>query len=609
MTLPHFWNESLTAGLVNHVWQSTVIIGLAWLLAQALRNNHARVRYWVWFAASVKFLVPFSLLIAAGKWMQSLLALSAIHKPVVAAAMAQIAQPFSPVEVYDAGPSPAVGHASNWLQYALLAVWICGALLVAARFARAWWMANSARRAATPLPLAADVPVLCTAAAMEPGIFGIVRPVLLLPEGIVERLSAGQLRTIIAHEMCHVRRRDNLTFAVHQVVKTLFWFHPAAWWIEARLIEERERACDEAVVRTRETAEVYAEGILNVCRFYVESPAACVAGVTGADLKERIVRIMTGQTARNLSTGRKLLLAALCAMVVSAPLLAGLAWATQQPEPQQGVDVMQLPKFEVVAIKPHKDEGMNMRIGARFLPDGFTADGWPLDNFLRQAFSLSSDRILNQPEWAKSARYDIQAKVAPEDAPKLKGMSFDQRWAMMIPILQDRFALKFHHETREMEVYTLVVAKGGPKLKEATPEEMAASGPPPPDKPGAAVGPRKGQMMMSMDPQGMRLETHASTMALLAHLLSQQLGSTVVDKTGLTAVYDYTLTFTPDQGAGPMGISPGSHGPPDGAEQSQEPPAPLIFTALQEQLGLKLVAQKQQVDVVVIDHIEQPSAN
>jgi bla regulator protein blaR1 len=608
MNLPLSWNGLFAPAMVNHVWQSTVAVGIAWLVTAALRKNHARVRYWVWFAASVKFLLPFALLTAAGEWLRSLVAVAAIPKPPVAAAMVQIAQPFSPSQIVDAGAAPMVAHSSSWLPFALLAIWIGGALLVAARFVRGWRIANGVRRSAAPLALAADVPVLRTSAPMEPGIFGIFRPVLLLPDGIPEKLTAGQLRAIVAHEMCHVRRRDNLTFAVHQVVTALFWFHPAVWWIGTQLIEERERACDEAVVRTRDTAETYAEGILNVCRFYLESPAACVAGVAGADLKQRIVRIMAGPHARSLTLGRKLLLGALCAMAVGVPVVAGLAWAGQQPEEQQEVDMAHLPQFDVVSIKPHKDEGMRMMTGMRLSPDGFNADGMPLEILLRNAFDLSSDRILNQPEWVKSSRYDIAAKVAAEDAPKLKGLDFQKRWAMLVPVFQDRFGLKFHHETREMEVYTLVVAKGGPKLKEATPEELADTAPPPrPDGAGGPPSLRKGQMMMRGSPQGMTLETRAATMTTLVRMLTQQIGSTIVDKTGLTGNYDYTLTFMPDQGAGGMILK----GPPptDGGEQSQDPPAPSIFTALQEQLGLKLVAQKEKVDVIVIDHVEQPSAN
>ncbi len=116
--------------------------------------------------------------------------------------------------------------------------------------------------------------------------FGIFRPVLLLPEGITERLTAAQLEAILAHELCHVRRRDNLTAAIHMVVETVFWFHPLVWWIRARLIDERERACDEEVLRLGSEAEVYAESILEACKLYLESPLACVSGVTGSDLEE-----------------------------------------------------------------------------------------------------------------------------------------------------------------------------------------------------------------------------------------------------------------------------------------------------------------------------------
>jgi bla regulator protein blaR1 len=629
MNLPLSWNGLFAPAIVNHVWQSTVAAGIAWLVSAALKKNHARVRYAVWFAATVKFLAPFALLTAAGEWLRSLVAVAAIHKPPVAAAMVQFAQPFSPAQMTDAGAAPVAAHSLSWLPFALVAIWIGGALLVAARFVRGWRIASAARRAATPLALAADVPVLCTSAPMEPGIFGIFRPVLLLPEGILEKLSAAQLRAIVAHEMCHVRRRDNLTFAVHQVIQALFWFHPAVWWIGSRLIEERERACDEAVVRTRDSAETYAEGILNVCRFYLESPAACVAGVTGADLKQRIVRIMAGPNARSLTLGRKLLLGALCATAVTVPVMAGLAWAGQQAG-QPVADAAPLPQFDVVSVKPHKDEGMMTRMMTRFLPDGYTASGMPLDDLLRMAFSLPRDRILSEPEWTKSSRYDIDAKVAPEDAAKLRALNFHQRFAMLIPVFQDRFGLKFHHETKELEVYTLVIAKGGPKLKEATPEELAATGPPPdPDKPGAGPGPktgqlnmgassqgfsvnpgpRKGTMMMRPSPQGFTVQAQASTMTGLAQMLSQQLGSTVLDKTGLAGAYDYEYTFSRDTGSGAMMGPPVGGPPPDGDGQTQEPPAPPIFTALQEQLGLKLVAQKEKVDVIVIDAIAQPSAN
>ena len=84
---------------------------------------------------------------------------------------------------------------------------------------------------------------------LEPGVFGVLRPVMLLPEGILSRLTAAQPKGVIAQELCHVYHRDNLMAAIHMLVETVFWFHPLVWWIGKRMVEERERACDEEVLR------------------------------------------------------------------------------------------------------------------------------------------------------------------------------------------------------------------------------------------------------------------------------------------------------------------------------------------------------------------------
>src|SRR5262249_54214825 len=161
-----------------------------------------------------------------------------------------------------------------------------------------WKRIGELRRRATPLRLRncieSAIPIMSTPGLVEPGVFGVFRPILLLPEGIGERLNDAQLEAILAHELCHVRRRDNLTATIHMAVQAVFWFHPLVWWLGARLVDERERACDEEVLRLGNRPQVYAAGILNVCKLYVESPLACVSGVTGADLKKRIGSIMAG---------------------------------------------------------------------------------------------------------------------------------------------------------------------------------------------------------------------------------------------------------------------------------------------------------------------------
>jgi uncharacterized protein (TIGR03435 family) len=143
------------------------------------------------------------------------------------------------------------------------------------------------------------------------------------PEGISQRLDDAHLKAVLTHEIWHVRRWDNLSATLHMVVEAVFWFHPLVWWLDARLAEERERACDEEVIEQHNQREAYAESILKVCEFCMEAPLACVSGVTGSDLKKRIVHIMTEQVGRRLTFSRKLLLFAAASLAVTVPVVAG----------------------------------------------------------------------------------------------------------------------------------------------------------------------------------------------------------------------------------------------------------------------------------------------
>jgi uncharacterized protein (TIGR03435 family) len=282
-----------------------------------------------------------------------------------------------------------------------------------------------------------------------------------------------------------------------------------------------------------------------------------------------------------------------------------IAQANNPAVPQDVSASIQLPSFEVVSIKPHQEEDMT-RMGISFnsTPDGLSFKGGSLDMLLRFAFDVPRDRLLNEPAWMKSNRFDIEAKVAAEDAPQLQALTRQQRWAMLIPALEDRCQLKFHHETREQQVYTLVVASGGPKLKETNPADSEAVKPG--SSPGEQVAPRP--VMMSMSDKGMLIKAQDATVESLVEMLSQQIGITVLDNTKLTGNYDYSLSWMPSEDQWHLMGMP-IPGPPEGGEQSEQHTGPSIFAALDEQLGLKLEAQKQPVDVIVIDHIEQPSPN
>ena len=152
-------------------------------------------------------------------------------------------------------------------------------------------------------------------------------PFLLLPAGITERLTPLQLEAVLAHELCHVRRRDNLSAAIHMMVEGAFWFHPLVWWIGARLVEERERACDEEVLQLGGEPHIYAEALLSVCKHYLESPLVCVSGISGSDLKKRIPAILSGRVARELTRTRKAALVAAGMAALVAPIVVGMMHA------------------------------------------------------------------------------------------------------------------------------------------------------------------------------------------------------------------------------------------------------------------------------------------
>ncbi len=314
--------------LWDHLWQSTVFAGGLGLLTLAFRRNSAAVRYGLWFAASLKFLLPFSALLALGEVLFQRLTPAYAAMPVFHR-MAEVAQSLPAPHL--AAVMPAVQQSQ--LTTFLLAVWACGfaglSALWLVRVARLNRIVRDARSVSTAGPL----PVKASSALLEPGLVGIWRPVLLLPQDILSRLSQRELEAIQAHERCHLARRDNLTAAIHMLITNLFWFHPLLWWLGTRLVDERERACDEAVLDAGNDPKTYAGSILKVCAFYTQSELLCSAGVTGANLKHRIETIMTNGPALRLSSTKKCLLAALAATAVMVPIVLGLASSSNAATP------------------------------------------------------------------------------------------------------------------------------------------------------------------------------------------------------------------------------------------------------------------------------------
>jgi beta-lactamase regulating signal transducer with metallopeptidase domain len=306
----------------DHLWQSTLFAILAGLTVLALKHHRANIRFCVWFSASLKFLIPFPLVAAFGKSLRWDAAPTLPMPSEWSDAMRTLAMPANVLPV--AGDMREVASFNMHLGPILWSIWTCGVALLLARWIFHWRHLRAAAHDASPASIEAPIPILITNSPLGPGLVGIFRPFLLLPAGVVERLSSKQISLVVAHELCHWRRRDNLTGAIHMLVQTLFWFHPFVWWIGSHILAERERACDECVVASIGDPMTYAESILETCRLYARPPLPFASGVSGGNLKSRLERIMQNVVGDRLGMIGKTLLVVAATISISSPLLYGL---------------------------------------------------------------------------------------------------------------------------------------------------------------------------------------------------------------------------------------------------------------------------------------------
>ncbi|HUB28075.1 MAG TPA: M56 family metallopeptidase [Terracidiphilus sp.] len=610
--------SDLLRALGNHLWQTTLFSVCAAAVALLMRGAPARARAWVWLAATLKFLVPFSLLLAAGSWIAPARSGNAALEPVPYYTVDVASQPFTfPPAISRPVATSLRGSAeTHRLLQGVFIVWLLGALVVAGAWAAQWLriagVLRRAERATEGIELAVlrrveaamgmrrPVELFLSQATLEPGMVGIRRPKLVWPRGISGKLSAEQMEAIVAHELTHVRRRDNLTAALHMTVKALFWFHPLVWWLQERMIVERELACDEAVVLGGSEPEVYAEGILRACRFTIESPLPCVAGISGAELKQRVRRIMT-ESPRELGRAPRALLGGLGAAAILIPVIFGFVDAPRVSAQLQDSATPRY-SFEVATVKPG-DPGSQQRM-LWLGPGKLTVKNMPLKELIMFAYNAkSASQISGLPEWANSTTYTIDAKEDEATAKVVDNLPRDERnqqtRLMLQALLVDRFHLKVSHVEKELPVYALVVAKGGPKLKASAPdppEQANAPAPSPGDLPKM-----RNRMMMgpgNVDAAGISMEDFAS--GVLSRL-PETGDRVVVDKTGLTGKYDFDLKWTPESAPRP-GTAEADNGTADVN-------TPGLFTALEEQLGLKLESQKGSVATLVVDSVDRPTPN
>ena len=507
--------------------------------------------------------------------------------------------------------TPLVEAALPWI----VCAWLVGIAGLLARTAVEWWrvrhlymLASSALRSkwqaaanhiASRIGVSRGVRVVEFARIDVPLVVGFVRPIIVLPIAALSSLNAGQVEAILAHELAHIRRHDYLVNLLQTLSETILFYHPAVWWISARIRDEREHCCDDVAVAVCGDPVSYAAALTEL-EAWRSGEVGLAAAATGGSLLNRVRRILRVEVSDDSRTS-SWIIGLVVVAVVGGLTLTVIAQAPTPNDPTL--------KFEVAAVRENTSgEG---KMFMQRLPGGrISVVNVPLGVLLRDAYRLQDSQLVGAPDWIFSARYDVTAKAEQEfPAPMPGDAPFNPVHLMMRSLLEERFKLAVHRETRELPIYALVLSRSdgrlGPELKvsnadcAAMPAREPSQGPPPPPKPGER--PICGIRMGFGEIAG-----SGFALSAFANAISPTVQRIVVDRTGLSGNYDWYVKWTPERlPQRPPGTPPDQPFRMNGLEI--DPNGPSIFTAVQEQLGLKLEAARGPVEVLVIDHVERPT--
>lgn len=373
-----------------------------------------------------------------------------------------------------------------------------------------------------------------------PCVIGWLRPLILFPAGALAGMPVEHFEAVLAHELAHIRRHDFLVNLLQRITEAILFYHPAVWWISRDIRREREHCCDDVAVLAIGDSIRYAEALADLEAARPGLLNTALAATDGS-LRIRIARLVGMERPNRDVAGAGLAVALL--LVVGATVFAQSLGSK--------------PAFESASITLSPPEYGGFQSYAK--GDRYTAMTVTVHDLIAFAYGVRDFQITGGPNWASTTHFNISAKMdspGPPDKPK----------QMLQTLLADRFSLRFHRTTRNRSGYALLVDKNGPKLTESK-------------NPGPGLGLGRGN-----------LNGRGAEMRQLAQQLSSQLEVPIADRTGLTAIYDFTLKWSP--------------------ETQDDPQLPSLSTALHDQLGLRLEPVKNvPVEYFVIDNVEQPSAN
>jgi len=479
----------------------------------------------------------------------------------------------------------------------IVAIWLVGLIAFWMRLIAGWIVAARIRstqiRPAPPewqqtlnrlqarVGVSRPVRLLISALVQTPAVVGWLKPVVLVPIGALAGLPSDQIEALLIHELAHIRRHDYLVNILQSMAEALLFYHPAVWWVSGHIRAEREMCCDDVAVSLTGDVFTYASALAQLEASRPGHLHAAIAA-NGGSLAGRIGRLL-GQSrpVSRTPSGPAVLVTAILLMVAAYIMFA------------QSTDS---PRFDVASVKRNTSAVPSYFF--RSLPGGrLTTTNAPLRLLIQNAYNVQSFQISGGEGWIDSDGYDIETKADSNPSQR-------QLWLMLQSLLEGRFKLRIHRETREGPVYALTAAKGGLKLPQS--KDGACDTAPSPPTRGQPPIPPCGSVRTMLGASGKIMEGGEVPMAEFARILSTVVGRTVIDKTNATEKFDVHLEFTP--GETTEGLDSGVR-PRHSVQTADAGAGPSIAAALQEQLGLKLESTKGPVEVLVIDHVERPAEN
>jgi uncharacterized protein (TIGR03435 family) len=622
--------------------KATLIIGVALAVARLARRSRAAVRHVVLAAAfAVLLLLPIAALVApAIRVTVPIAAPDGIAAAPIDAVAGTV--PVPAVSSADPGVAAAAAKESWFSTPALLAaVWTTGTAVFLLPVIAGLWQLRRLHTSGLPWrqgraivdALAADggirrrIDVLLHESMPGPMTCGAVRPAIVLPVD-APHWPGEELQRAIVHELEHVRRGDWLIHCLARTACACYWFHPLVWMAWRELSLEAERACDDAVLRRAE-ATAYADQLVLLARRLSSSGNPPVLAMANrADLAARVLAVLDPRQPRGRAgVGSVALVVGAAAVVVTIVSPLRVVTEASATSPAQ-VAAAATEKFELISIRPCIDEpptppGQRSSQGGfpAVSPGRFFIECGTVERLISTAYVQNGEPLINQaarigdvqwlkglPGWVRSEKFTIEAKAEGDpDRKVILG-------PMLRNLLEDRFQLKIHRATDEAAMYEMTVAKGGlkiqpigedgcTKLDPANPlgrEEMRA----------LAAGPKPvcGNMNMMNGNGLMRWGLGGTTMKGFAGTLSAFMDRHVIDKTGVEGQFNLRLEFLLDEHV-PGADKRERAGPPPLPADAPAVDGPTIFTALEQQLGLKLEPTKGPHGFLVIDRVERPSPN